>query len=243
MKIQNRAAAITGMRKHRSACTTRLIHLCGFLLLLVVLPAQAEWTGGVEGGTVIRGKQTATRLRMQLANNERPLSHNIYVDWFRTGSGNDSYEAGYIPRYWFGKTLYLFGEARFRVDKPLQIDNETVLVAGVGKQFIATNVRSLWAEAGVGQRETEFSNSAVNSDGFVLARAGLTQLFADIIRAELNIDLEEADTFSESTAETGVSLKVASGAIKVSYRSRRLKYDGQSSITDSDTFISFSYGF
>lgn len=221
------------------------------LLLSVATPATAEWSGGIEGGAVVRDGDNATRLRLKLSNNDRPLNHTIYADWYRTDNGDNSYEAGYIPRYWFDDRLYLFGEARYRVDKPLDIDRDILLIAGAGYQLIATADRLLWAEAGAGQRDTEFGSQQGagltgdddNSYTFALLRGGYTQIFAELIRFELKADALQGEDLSESTAEIGLSVNAGGGAVKVSYRTRRLKINESPAVTDSDTVVSFDYGF
>ena len=48
-------------------------------LLFTTTVAQAEWTGGIEGGTVLSGDENATRVRLRLANDIKPLSHYLYI--------------------------------------------------------------------------------------------------------------------------------------------------------------------
>ena len=62
--------------------------------------AMAQWSGGIEGGQVLRDDGTATRLRLRANNSSRPLSHFIYADWIRADTGGNIYEVGYRPRYW-----------------------------------------------------------------------------------------------------------------------------------------------
>lgn len=204
--------------------------------------ANAAWDFNVEGGAVIRDDGNATKLRLRLFNNDRPLNQSIYADWYRTENGDNSYEIGYLPRYWLGTAFYVFGEASLRVDKPLAIDQETQAVVGVGNQFLATDTQALWGEIGVGQRNIEFSNDVSNDETFALARGGYRQSLTDLLRIELDADIIQSDTLTESSAEAGIVLHTDGGAIKVSYRTRRLKADGQETLTDSESFISFNYG-
>lgn len=221
----------------------RFITLLLCPIFFICIPAHAEWTGGVEGGTVIRDDGSATRLRFKAANNSRPLSHYLYADWLRTDDGENSYALGYNPRYWINQQLYAFGEARARVDKPLSIDSEQLFVAGVGYQVIASQTTSLWGEAGVGQRSTEFSDNSDNSEMLGIVRAGFYQVLADLLRFEADVDVVSGETLTETTAEAGVAIRVAGGAMKLSYRTRQLKPDGGETVSDSDSFVSFTYGF
>lgn len=234
--------------------TTRLQQLfnkkCCIGWLLIVMaglvpasPVFAGWSGGVEGGTVIRDDGSATRLRLKAVNNARPLSHYLYVDWLRTENGDNSYKAGYIPRYWFTDLFYGFADISSRVDKPLGIDREQLYVAGVGVQLLANRYQSLWAQAGVGQRNTQFLNDLETDENLSLVQAGFNQVLADLIRFELDFDLINGEELTESTAEAGLSMRVPGGSVKVSYRTRRLDPDGGETVEDSDTFFSFNYGF
>ena len=205
--------------------------------------ATADWTGGVEGGTVINNDGgSATRLRLKLNNDTKPLSHYVYADWLRADIGS-SYELGYKPRYWFSEALYVFGEARARQDKPRFIDRELFGLTGVGVQFISNEQRSLFAELGAGLRKTEFENELEDSDTTAIARAGFKQILGDLISLELDADTNVSDTISASNAEAGIALRVPGGALKYSYRTQRFEFENQSAVTTSDSYISFSYGF
>jgi putative salt-induced outer membrane protein YdiY len=217
--------------------------LCISTLMLTAIDAQAEWSGGVEGGTVIQDAGNATRLRLKLTNNDRPLSHYIYADWLQSGGGGDSYSVGYNPRYWLSQSLYLLGEARVRVVKPLAIDRESLLILGVGNQFIASGEQSLWAEIGAGQRATRFEDNSDSNETIALARAGYFQIIAEQLRLELDVNALQGEEIGEIDAEAGIAWRLGTGAVKYSYRTRRIKVDGLPAVTDSDSFVSFTYGF
>ncbi|MBX2881396.1 MAG: DUF481 domain-containing protein [Granulosicoccus sp.] len=211
------------------------------ILSLVITAADAAWDGGIEGGAVVRDDGNATKLSLKLFNDARPLNHSIYADWYRTENGENSYEVGYLPRYWFDSALYAFGEIRVRVDKPLAIDQETQAALGAGNRFISTDTRLLWAELGVGQRNTEFSNQLSSDETFALLRGGYRQTLTDFFRIETDLDFIRSDRATESIAEAGIVLNTGTGAVKFSYRTRRLSRDGQTTITDSESFVSFNY--
>jgi len=212
--------------------------------LLVPLSLRAEWTGGVEGGSVIRDGNTATRLRLRASLDDRPLSHYVYADWIRSGSS--SYEIGYKPRYWFTDTVYAFGDGSVRIDKPLQIDNETLLVGGVGTELVNTAQRQVWVEAGLGVRATNYSTeSGVDKaeEALGLVRGKVSQVLSDLFKLELDADITGSSSYLQSQAEVGISMRLAQGAVKVSHRIRRVDIDGVESIDDSDSSIAFTVGF
>jgi len=214
------------------------------LSVLIILPTQAEWTGGVEGGAVVRDGKTSNQLRLILQNDSRPLSHYIYAEWIRTDD-DDSYEAGYRPRYWFSPALYGFGELTYRVDKPLNIDRETTEAIGVGYQLLANNAQSAYVELGAGARQVVFTDEQLEdvSQPFARARAGFSQTLADLLRLELETSVVSSETVTESQAEVGVAVNLGASAIKYGYRIIRLNYEGQDAITDDTQFVSLNYAF
>ncbi len=226
------------------------ICLLGFL----PLHALAEWDGGIEGGTVLQDGGSATRLRLKLTNSSRPLSHFIYADWTRSDASSSSYEVGYQPRYWFGRSTYVFGDASVRQARPLNIDLETLVFGGIGIQLAASDETGFFAEAGIGQRSTEFTDTfqstftnAAGSDTteetLTIARAGFYQVLADLVKFELDANVNSGDTVTQSTAEAGIAVRAIGGSIKVSYRLRRIDVEGLDTVEDTDTAVSFSYGF
>lgn len=229
--------------KLKKTCCTLLPAAVLPLLALTPLSTQAAWTGGLEGGTVFREEGPATRLRLKLQNPVRPFSHYVYLDWLRTEDGENSYEAGYLPRYWFGEKLYGFGEASFRVDKPISIDGQQLFIVGAGYQISATPQQSIWAEAGAGVRNTQFTNDTEFDDTLTLLRAGFHRTLSSLFRLELDFDLVDGESLTETTAEAGIAVRIPGGAVKFSYRARTLDPDEGQKIEDEDTFVSFSYGF
>lgn len=204
----------------------------------------AEWTGGVEGGSVVRDGNNATRLRGHLSLNERPLSHYLYAEWYRFEE--NSIELGYKPRYWLTDKLYTFGDARVRLEKALGIDRDTLLVGGVGMQLVATARQQLWLEAGIGYRMTVFTPETGLEDkdepvGTV--RGGASQVLSDLFRLQLDGDVFSSPGYTQSQVEAGISMRIPQGAVKLSHRLRRTDIDGLEAVNDSETGISFTVGF
>ena len=221
----------------------RLAALAWFALLLPATVA-AEWKGGIEGGTVINDDgDAATRIRLKMINALPPWSHQIYVDWLRNADGDNGYEAGYLPRYRFGDgPLYLFGEARMRVDRPLLIERQQFLFAGLGAQWANSPAQSLILEVGAGSRNTEALDGTESDETIGLVRGSLRRWLGDALRLEFDADAEIGEEVVETTTETGLALRLGTGAIKVSYRTRRLSPEEGESVSDSDTFVSYNFG-
>ena len=204
----------------------------------------AEWTGGIEGGSVVRDGDNATRLRGHLSLNERPLSHYLYAEWYR--SDENSIELGYKPRYWLSDKLYTFGDGRLRLEKALGIDRDTLLIGGVGVQLIATARQQLWLEAGIGYRMIDFTSETGLEDAdeqVGTVRGGASQVLSDLFKLQLDGDVFSSPTYTQSQLEAGISMRIPQGAIKLSHRLRRVDIDGLDAVDDSDTAVSFTVGF
>ena len=217
-----------------------------FLLLLFLIPlsSHADWSGGIEGGTVFRDEGQATRFRLKAQNPDRPFSQFVYLDWLRISGGGNAYEIGYRPRYWIGQKLYVFGEGSIRVDSTIDIDNEAVLLGGLGYALVSTQQTQLWVEAGVGSRNTEFEGAIEDTtDTFGVVRAAFSQVLANLLRFEVDLDAIQGETLLETSAEAGISIRIPAGSVKFSYRARRLDPDEGETIDDEDSFVSYSYGF
>lgn len=213
--------------------------------------AKAEWTGGIEGGTVVRDAGNANRIRLVLRNNDIPFSQYLYAEWLSTGEGGSNYAIGYNPRYWLTEKNYVFGESEFRVDEALGIDREIRLLGGVGRQIISTEQQGLFVEAGLGGRSTtrvalnsadEDTDTATGALG--LARLGYFRTVADLVKLDLSVSgTRDSEEVSEATSEVGVSLRLPQGSVRLAYRSRYLKLGKADAVTDNDSFISFGYSF
>ncbi len=214
---------------------------------LLATTANAQWTGGLEGGTVIGdSRQASTRLRGVLRNDTRPLSHYIFAEWIDGNDAGDSYSLGYNPRFWFSQTNYAFGESRFRIEQSLGIDREFKLIGGVGSQLINEQTRSLFVEAGVGGRSITFDDldDDTTTEGLAVARLGGHQTIADAVKLDLSLSgTQSSDDVLELDAEVGLSVRIGGGAVRVGYRGRSIKVGDFDSVSDDDTFVSFNYGF
>lgn len=222
----------------------RVSSVLGLLLIFSMSSLQADWSIGVEGGTVIRDDETASRIRLQASLDNRPLSHFLYADWIRSDSS--SFEFGYKPRYWFTNTLYAFSDASLRIDNTLLIDRQSLLLGGVGLQPVSNSKQQIWIETGVGYRVIDYSDDTLLEDDeetVGVIRGSASQVFAELFKIQLNGDAYTSESFSQSTLEAGLSMRVPQGAIKISHRIRRLSIDDEDTIDDSDTSVGFTVGF
>lgn len=228
-------------------CKTAVLNtLVGVLMLTLAGSgaAMAQWKGGVEGGTVVRDGQNATQLRLRASLDERPLSHYVYAEWVR--SSFSSYELGYKPRYWFNERLYSFGEGSYRLDRRLNSGAVSTLIGGVGLQLISTQERQAWIEGGVGYRYTRYDDDVTLEDfgeRVGLLRGAGYQILSDLFKLEVDGSFTTSPEYLQAQLETGVSMKLPQGAIKVSHRIRRTEIGDNTQFDDSDTAVAFTVGF
>lgn len=216
------------------------------LVCATVLPAAtwAEWTGSIEAGSVIRDGDSATRIRARASLDERPLSHYLYAEWLR--SDTSSYEFGYKPRYWFTNKVYSFGEGRLRIEDALSIDRDTLVLGGVGILLVATKVRQVSIETGIGYQRIDYATETgldEVGEGVGTLRGYASQIFSDLFRLELDADVFKSQSYMQTQLEAGVSMRLQQGAVKVSHRIRRVDIDDLDAINDSDTAVAFTLGF
>jgi len=215
--------------------------------VLVAPPLAADWRFGAEGGAVVRDGDSATRLRLTLDNADRPLTHSLYAEAVFYSEGNGT-RVGYRPRFWFDDSLYAFGDAEARIDRPLLIDRGLLLIGGVGYRLIDTPTTAVGVEVGAGARSTRFETIAdedpvEDTEGLVLLRADASRELADLLRIELDADVLQGETLGEIRAEVALSYRVSGGAVRLGYRVRRLSFDGGATVDDDDFSVGFTYGF
>jgi len=240
--------SLQGQRSKFSPQALDILKSVGLVLLLSLFalsPANgAEWTGGIEGGTVIRDGDSATRLRFAASLSERPLSHYVYAEWLRSAA--NQYEIGYQPRYWLNEKLYSFGEGRLRLEDSASIDRTTSVLVGLGIQLIETKASRVTLEGGVGYQMVNYNESTGLEDlgsGVGLIRGSGQHTLSNLFKFELSANVFTSDSYLESNLEAGLSMRMAQGAVKISRRIRRIDNDGLAEIDDADTTVAFTVGF
>ena len=213
------------------------------LIALASGAAGADWSGGVEGGTVVRDGGSATRLSVSLVEDGRPLTHALRADWLRYDEGS-GYRAAYVPRYWLSEALYLFGDLEARRDRPFGIEAGYRGIVGGGYRVLDTATQGLGVELGLGGRHTEFELGGEESEGLALARAAYRLTLVDDLRFGLDAEILQGETLGEVHAEASLAYRVpGGGAIRLGYRVRRLSRDGAPTIEDDAPSLSLTYGF
>jgi len=220
-------------------------------LFLFTLPlsVNAEWSGGVEGGTVLDGDDSSTSLELILQNQSRPFSQEINAEWLSNQDGFNTYELSYEPKYWFSKMTYAFAEGAIKTFGSASLDDyQRLLGGGVGIELINTETQNLFAEVGAYNitsivAATEFApefNESVVSSGFAV---GGSQIVSDLIKLEVDADYLTSDNIDRSTAEAGISVRIPNGALKYSFNYVSSTIGDQDAVSNSSSSISVKYNF
>jgi len=213
------------------------------------LSVSAEWSGGLEGGTVLSGDNRGTRIGLSLNNSGRPISQEIEVEWVRSNSGISTYEALYKPRYWFTEKAYAFGEGIIRTFEKLSLDNyRRSLGGGLGIRLIDTDTQMLNLEAGLAHVTffniaTEVAPKFDDSSIYTGATLEAAQVVYDLVRLELQTSFLTSEDIDELGAEVGISVRVSGGSIKYRYRYVGFNVSGFDRRSTNGSSISFDYGF
>jgi len=236
-------------------CQPRLRQLLSTVLLgvpfvwasLPVGIATADWQIGLEGGTVVSSSNgSTTRIRLRLDSFDRPLSQSIRLDWYSNSATDDAYEITYAPRYWLSDDTYGFGKASWLVDNSPGIDGQGLLLAGAGREFIATDTTRVIGEVGAGLRFTRFDaqnslDESSDEEPVGTARLAAAHRVQDVAQLLIDADFEAGETSTRLQSEVGVALLLPQGAIKVSYRHVRRDADGFETFSEGETFVSVDY--
>lgn len=216
------------------------------LLSATLLPytASAEWTGGIEGSTVLQGQDNTTKLRFQATKNTRPLSQLVYADWIRGKNSSNAYEVGYEPKYWLGDKLYLFLDTSMQQAKSQQIDRKIAAQGGAGFQLLQTQQSQLSLEAGMGRNITEFTDVSEKLETDIsTVSANATHLLTEYLKLDLTADYNTGEDLVRTKLEAGLSLNVVGGAIKYSYQIENIEEGDAESIEQKSSSVSYSYSF
>jgi len=186
------------------------------IMALVALPftAYAEWSGGIEGGSILQGDVKGSNIELNLTNNERPFSQEINAEWLRADEGDDVYSAEYLPRYWLTDATYVFGVAGLTTfGSPNLDDYRRDLGAGIGIELINTETQNLFAEiGGVQQTSIREATPLLQEVDESVVSSGVTvggyQIIAEVLKIQADTSYFTSDKQNAAEAEIGISYRV-----------------------------------
>ncbi len=227
----------------RNLCKSVFIALGAIAL---PMSASAEWGGNIEGGSVFGGDTRGTRVGVSVFNRARPLTHEIELEWVGSSSGTSTYEASYIPRYWFSPKAYVFGEANIRTFEGLSFDDHRrAFGGGVGIRLIETDTQSLDVEAGLTHvtfRDVD-AGELEDADIFGGVNVNGSQVVFDLVKLNFQTSFLASEDVNEYGAEIGIAVRVAQGSIRYRYRYVGIDVEGLDLLSTNTSAISFDYGF
>jgi putative salt-induced outer membrane protein YdiY len=234
-----------GITRTRISNSLRPANLAAALPLLALLqmPAQAQWSGGLEAGTQFGSSQNPT-LRFYARHNGEPMTHYIYLDWAREDNGN-SFRLGYNPVFNMSRSFYSFGKFSIEEDADSIVDQQVDALVGLGNHIRLSRESLLTIEVGGGARQLLFDNEREDeTSGFLFLGGNYSRILFNTFRFNATVESRTGETQDTLDAEAGISYRLSdTTALKYAYRYRRSDVDGLESIVDEDSYFALTYGF
>lgn len=211
--------------------------------LAVSTDASADWSGGIEAGTVL-GSGQSPALRFYARQQGNPLSQYIYLDWIHE-SGSSSYRLGYNPTYSISQSIFSFGEFSIEQDEPGEIARDIDARIGVGNHLFRTDNSRFTIKTGIGGNKTEFTDPSLDtSDGFFFVGGLFTSKLIGLLRLDANVEAATSESQTTTDGEAGISLRIGPNtALKYAFTYKRYDFDVGESIVNKDKFLTMTYGF
>lgn len=150
------------------------------MLLLVALPAAAQWTGKGEAGLAIASGNTETRTanaKVAVARKADAWENSATLAGLYVRNDGDTtakrWELGAQTRYSYSEHMYWYGGARYEEDRFSGFDHQGVLSTGVGRKFIDNDTTKLAGQVGVGYKFFEIIGTPNDKDSSVTGVVGL----------------------------------------------------------------------
>lgn len=149
-------------------------------LLLVALPAAAQWTGKGEAGLAIASGNTETKTanaKVAIARKADAWEHSASLAGLYVRNDGDTtakrWELGGQSRYSFSEHMFWYGGARYEQDRFSGFDHQGVLSTGVGRKFIDNDTTKLSGQVGVGYKFYELIGTPNDKDSSLTGVASL----------------------------------------------------------------------
>ena len=151
----------------------------------------------------------------------------------------------YRARYQLAHANFLFGSLRYDDDPFAGYDRRTTEVVGYGHQILREETLKWDVEAGLGGRQTEYTDATSSSEGIVRLATNFEWRFTDTstFKQEVFVEHGSENTLTEATSDLKVKINSAL-AMKLSYKVRD-NSDVPVGIehTDTETAVTLVYDF
>lgn len=145
------------------------------------------------------------------------------------------------------KTYYSFVGVRLEKDKFEDIDLDSTLSIGLGKQLYKTEASLLTGELGLGQQNTEYLSSGTDSETQTVgvAKLDFAHKFNHQVQFLQDVSYKTGSEQTKIESNTGFKIKVAEKAnLKLSYKYRHNDNPAPGTEeTDTQTLLTLTYDF
>ena len=233
----------------------------GFILLLVSQVTSADegankpasaWGGEAEVGLLITRGNTHTdtqNIKLGVHYTAGAWEHKLKVESLRTRDNDvvtaDRFATDFRSTYQFSAADYAYGALRYEKDRFAGFDRRTTENIGYGRKLY-NEKHLLWdVEAGVGARQSDFTDNTSTREGIVRAATNIEWKFTDTssLKEELFVEKGSINTLTQST--TSLKVKINSAlAMKLGFKVQdNSEVPDDKKHTDTETALTLVYDF
>ena len=211
-----------------------------------------SWKGEAELGFLTTSGNTNTQslnAKLAVEYQEAQWSHTLRFETLRAeDDGTKTADRNmllYRARYQLASANFLFGSLRYEDDPFAGYDRRTTEVAGYGHQIINEEMLKWDVEAGLGGRQTDYTDNTSSSEGIVRLATNFEWRFTDTstFKQEVFVEHGSENTLTEATSDLKVKINSAL-AMKLTYK---VKDNSDVPVgiehTDTETAVTLVYDF
>jgi putative salt-induced outer membrane protein len=218
--------------QHRHSATMRIG--IGAALLLLALPAMAQWTGKGEAGLAIASGNSDSRTanaRVSTTYKQDAWEHSLGLGglYVRTEGETTArrWESMAQTRFDFLPNTFWYGGVRYEEDRFSGFEHQGLVTTGVGRRFIDNDTTKLLGQAGIGYKFSREVDQVGIDDGYKHNElAGVASLeFSHVLTATTSVfgkfggEVTSGNNFLQN--EVGVAVKMTDRmALAVAYAVR-----------------------
>ena len=210
------------------------------------------WAGEAEVGILMTRGNTHTdsqNIKLGVSYTTEKWEHKLKLAYLRTEDNGvvsaDKFSGDYRSTYRFSELDYAFGAVRYEKDRFAGFDRRTTENLGYGRKLY-NEKKFMWnVEAGVGARQTRYTDNTDDNEGLVRVATNLKWQMTDTssLKEELFVEQGSINTLTQST--TSLTVKINSSlAMKLG-----VKVQDNSNVppgikhTDTETALTLVYDF
>lgn len=214
-------------------------------------PASA-WGGEAEVGILMTRGNTHTdtqNIKLGVRYKTGAWEHKLKLESLRTRDNDvvtaDRFGADFRSTYQFSAVDYGYAAVRYDKDRFAGFDRRTTENIGYGRKLYNTKTLLWEVEAGVGARQTDFTDNTKTNEGIMRAATNLEWKFTDTsaFKEELFVESGSINTLTQST--TSLKVKINSSlAMKLSFKVQdNSEVPDAKKHTDTETALTLVYDF